>query len=692
MPVTALAPESAARARPPELTLADVAKDVRAGRDAAALASLARLPETLRTSAPVHYLEGRLAERTGHLARAAGAYEEALAAGLPEHAALDARARRARALARAGRCAEARPLLLAEGSPRSRAVAGECALEEGLLDEAITLLRQVDREAPGPVDTLAVRVALAEALRRKGDVPGALALLRTTWLERPTHRDLRVVEAALRALDARALERTDAERAVQVEVLAAAGAFAEARRTLAALPAPETTDARIARERRLGELSLRARAFEEAADAYERALALSHDDRDALDRARALVRAGSHTRALPLLDALARAHPRDATGEHARYLAADIALGQGDTARALAFTRATPGARANELRVLLVLHALVQGDATLAAAHVEAVSRVSDSFRDERARYLRARVQETARDLAAAKTTYHAILADSPYGYYGLVSAVRLRALGEDVGVPALPIGDLPASAPLPDEVAFYHALGLADEARAALRRAEPALRARLGVPGLVAMHLAVGGYARAHALARTEVVAGKTALTDANRALFHAAYPRPYANEVVATASHFGVRPAHVYATMRQESAYDPDARSSVGALGLLQLMPATARRIAMDLALPPENVDPFDPHTNVRLGIGEMAGLTQRFHGQLPLMIAAYNAGTARVMRWLPAGQAMPTDLFIERIPYDETRGYVRRVLGHFAVYSALDGHPERVFEAITRDLSGH
>lgn len=693
LPAPALAPEGAARADERSTTsLSEIAARVRAGDDAAALAELARLPRSVRDASATLYLEGRLAERTGALVRAEAAYARAIALDLPSHAVRDATTRRARLLARIGRCAEARPLLTAEGSARARAIAGECALEEGLLDEAIALLSAVDREAPGPVDGVAVRLALAEAWSRKGDRARALGILRTTWLERPTHRDRASIEAALRALDPAALERTLAEREAMVEVLANAGAFTEARRALAALDVPEALDARIARERRLADFAMRSRAYEDAASSFERAFELSHDDADAFARARALVRAGSHTRALPLLDTIGRAHPNDTIGDDARHLAADVALGLDSSERAIAYVARRSDARAQELRLGLLLHALVHGDLTLAKAHVDSAGRVEDSFREERGRYLRARVLELERNVTEATSVYRALFEAAPFGYYGLASAVRLRGLGATIEPPSLALGTPPAAPPLPEDVAFYHALGLEEDARATLRRAEPMLRSRLGLSGLVAMYLAIDGAARAHALARGEVIAGKTVLTDTTRALFHAAYPRPYQTEVSTAARLVGVREAHVFGTMRQESAYDPDARSQVGALGLLQVMPATARRVARDLGLAEGTVDPFDPHTNVRLGIGEMGSLSRRFGGQLPLMIAAYNAGTARVVRWLPSGQRMASDLFIERIPYDETRGYVRRVLGHFAVYSAIEGHPEQILEGLVLEVVGH
>jgi soluble lytic murein transglycosylase len=125
----------------------------------------------------------------------------------------------------------------------------------------------------------------------------------------------------------------------------------------------------------------------------------------------------------------------------------------------------------------------------------------------------------------------------------------------------------------------------------------------------------------------------------------------------------------------MREESAYRPDALSPVGARGLLQLMPETAARVAPDLGLAapgPEAL--YEPTLNVRLGAQLLAGLLREFDGRLPPAIGAYNAGAGPVARWLADAGGRPDDEWIEAIPYDETRAYVRRVLRSLHAYEAL------------------
>lgn len=150
--------------------------------------------------------------------------------------------------------------------------------------------------------------------------------------------------------------------------------------------------------------------------------------------------------------------------------------------------------------------------------------------------------------------------------------------------------------------------------------------------------------------------------------------YPQPYDKEVRAAAKTMGVPPDLIYGVLRQESLYRSDAVSSAGAYGLLQLLPSTARSTAQRLRRPrPSTTDLFNPSTNVTLGAGQLRILLDRFGGQTAVALAGYNAGPNAAARWLPAA-ALDPDIWIENIPYNETRGYVQRVLWHSLVFAWL------------------
>lgn len=147
--------------------------------------------------------------------------------------------------------------------------------------------------------------------------------------------------------------------------------------------------------------------------------------------------------------------------------------------------------------------------------------------------------------------------------------------------------------------------------------------------------------------------------------------YPRPFADIVLAEAKRFGVDPLLVWAIMRQESAFDPNATSWVGAQGLMQLMPSTAEDEARRVKL--SATDFYDPKVNVLLGAAHLSRLIERF-GVTEYAVAAYNAGMGSVSRWLK--EHSPVDEWIEDIPYKETNDYVKKVMANYAIYKSLYG----------------
>ena len=132
--------------------------------------------------------------------------------------------------------------------------------------------------------------------------------------------------------------------------------------------------------------------------------------------------------------------------------------------------------------------------------------------------------------------------------------------------------------------------------------------------------------------------------------------------------------------ALMREESALDPHAISPVGAIGLTQLMLPTAREIARQLRMKrPSRTDLMKSGVNIRIGAKYLGQLIRKFDGSVPLAVAAYNAGGGAVSRWVEARGTLDLDEFVEEIPYEETRGYVKRVLRSFAAYRLLYGAPD-------------
>jgi len=164
--------------------------------------------------------------------------------------------------------------------------------------------------------------------------------------------------------------------------------------------------------------------------------------------------------------------------------------------------------------------------------------------------------------------------------------------------------------------------------------------------------------------------------------------FPMPLRELVVRRAREIGLDPAYVYGLIRQESRFVSDARSHVGASGLMQVMPATARWTARKIGLngfEPSQIT--DPEVNVQIGTAYLKLALDDFEGSMAMAAAAYNAGPGRPRQWRQ-GPELEAAVWIENIPFDETRDYVKRVLSNTTVYAAiLTGQPQRLSSRLGR-----
>jgi len=294
-----------------------------------------------------------------------------------------------------------------------------------------------------------------------------------------------------------------------------------------------------------------------------------------------------------------------------------------------------------------------------------------------RAHYWLARTQAALNDPAAAQAEYQQA-ARWPTTYYGQLAA---RALGEPSQVALEAAADPAWDATR--ALAFLNQ----DGARAAVilaawgdaRRAKPFIQrldelARDNTERALAAQLALG-----LGLPEQSVAIARRAGRD-GLMLAGAGWP------AAVTPPSGGVEQAVLLGLIRQESSFDVQAQSSVGARGLMQLMPATAAGVARKLGLPASlPALTSDADYNMRLGSAYLQDLLVRFDSALPLAIAGYNAGPGRVVDWLAANPTAPVDVgdpaedmidWIEQIPFNETRNYVQRVIENIVIYRAQLG----------------
>ena len=174
---------------------------------------------------------------------------------------------------------------------------------------------------------------------------------------------------------------------------------------------------------------------------------------------------------------------------------------------------------------------------------------------------------------------------------------------------------------------------------------------------------------------------------SDRTRAVmdFEQRFPMPHKDAVIARSKTIGLDPAYVYGLIRQESRFVTDARSGVGASGLMQVMPATAKWTARKIGLTGFTPDQIsDRDTNIAIGTGYLKLVLDSFEGSMPLAAAAYNAGPSRSRRWRApndgSGPVLEGAIWAENVPFNETRDYVKKVLSNTTNYAAMiTGQPQ-------------
>ncbi len=253
-----------------------------------------------------------------------------------------------------------------------------------------------------------------------------------------------------------------------------------------------------------------------------------------------------------------------------------------------------------------------------------------------------------------------------------LGSTSDLRVAGSDVVTPE-PV--TPGPAPTADsfyvdrwqELKAAGVYGLARGVLAAIERSQRDDPDTLAY--LLRAYQTVDGYASALRLLHR--LDGNVALSSSERQRL--LYPLAFWTIVQREAQANSVDPLLIESIMRQESLFDPDARSSADARGLMQVMPTTAQRVAAgDAAIDP--ADLTQPELNIELGVRELTGLLARFHGDMLKAVAAYNGGASALEKWERRSPDLDADELVESISFRETRDYVKRVVANYRTYRQL------------------
>ncbi len=578
--------------------------------------------------------------------------------------------------------------------------------------EGLRVLSSLSQRKEAAALPLALR--LADTLRfesPRGRAADEAEKLRQKLLTRVSHAD-RAAQSELS--DAQAVER--AERLTQSSQEKKAVALLDRLQKKFTKSPPQgalACDFHRVRGKALGLVKRKSEAWESYSAALPHCDSTSHPDLQ-FQAGRAAARAGVVDAATKLLAEYESAQPKRELADDARLEQVRALLQLGNTERALALARNAAalyplGDRTRDVLFDWLLVALERNDlkdATAALAAEAELHKVA-GFREERSydragrhQYFRGKVALLSGDRANAAKQFERAIKSFPLSYYGALATAQLEALepgraGASLSTwlaaePTTQVAGIAAArAEEPQLKTLFALTGVGDvrgveDALASLRRREPKNAAWYGV-GASLLHLA-GDDQKAHAWLRTlrerepsgdaeELLGFLDELPrGSHRELYLRAYPKLFTKELEAAASEATVPPHLLMALAREESAFLPRALSLSDARGLLQVIPPTGSRMARSLGIRFTKDTLFDPTANTRIGARYLKGLLKRFDGMAPLAIAGYNAGPGAPEKWLEERPGTDLDLFVERIPYLETRNYVKRVWSSYYAYQVL------------------
>jgi soluble lytic murein transglycosylase len=287
-------------------------------------------------------------------------------------------------------------------------------------------------------------------------------------------------------------------------------------------------------------------------------------------------------------------------------------------------------------------------------------------------KYLYWEARSLQKDGQDASVLYRTLMRKEPEFYSTMTYAVNKEATGKNWKFikSAAPAKDVPTAPQKMDRIEALIELGFSKEALSELIYVSQDIDSVEDIPYLCSKFEELGNYRYSVRLA---------ARAPYTEELQSHLYPRAYWDIVNRLSAQYDMDPLLVLSVMREESRFDAGARSAAGALGLMQLMPGTAHRFERMVK---NSQDIFEVQNNIRIGVCYLSHLIKEF-GNYTYAIAAYNAGEDIVEQWLKKGQYDSADQFIEDIPYNETRNYVKKVLTSFFEYTRMtatgDNAPE-------------
>ncbi len=535
---------------------------------------------------------------------------------------------------------------------------------------------------PSGTDSVDILFQSGHCREETGDKNGAVQVYRTIWLNNPSAPQAKMAQERLKELEKTGIKiavYTPEELLRRATALYSQNEYTRSLQVLQSIPLEEQPAAFIARvDLRTGLAQLRLKNYKQAEKSLAKAAAgnvtgIRSEARFWL--AKALERQEQNERAFSIYMELAGEGKKQEFADDALMEAAGLRRGLScylDASRL--FEQITKNYPDSKFVPRAAWEAAwcryLSGDNVGAATSFKGL--LKDETVREKALYWLARALENTGNSESA-TYYQTLLDEFPAGFYATwyrdqrnVKDSR-EALGSRNA-----LAEMPLLAGF-DKPRLLSSLGMQEDARIEMTAARKKMADKKSAfPGLARLYLEMADYGSAIAIfmQNRPVKWEKTSLP-----LWTAGYPLVYTSQVAQYAAANGLSDALVYALIRAESTFIPDIKSHAGAIGLMQLMPDTAKATNRDKGpFNPQNLT--SPEFNIRIGTKHFRDLLKGYDNDVIYAIASYNAGSTAVDRWRKNLKGLKKDEFIESIPYQETRDYVKKVYASAGTYRQLYG----------------
>jgi soluble lytic murein transglycosylase len=552
-------------------------------------------------------------------------------------------------------------------------------------------------------DRALARFRIAEAAAEAGDGQRAREGFRALRLAHPRHPLEPVAAERLRAIGGEAAAAlAPADRLERAALLTAAKKWDDALVELGQIPDDVPTATRRERDRQTAMTLFKMRRQYERAGRILLGLYKDVGDRAAealFHGARALSRADHDAEAIRWYQRVVAEYPGSRWAAEAQFLSGWLEFNLGRYREALPGLRETvrrfgKTEYAVDARWYLGLAHYLLGEPALALGYFDELAKRGDRLEGGKGQYWKARAMSALDREADARAELRRLVGRFPWSWYALLARARLLAAGEAIepfgdapraGDDAPAIDAAPAAAlrkdPLLVAADELVAAGLGPEAAVELRRGEKGFLARHRGARPAALATLLDAYRRAGDYNRPWTLAVSWAgraldapPTGRGKVWWEHGFPQAY-RELVERHRPLGGSPEYyLYAIMRKESGYDPNVHSYADAMGLLQMIPATTKRVCAALGIPFTEDLLFDPESNIRTGSWYIGKLLAKFKGQIPFGAGSFNSGPRPVMAWLDRWGDRPVDELVELVPYEQTREYMKKVTEIFARYRYL------------------